>query len=195
MTFAFRSVTALLAIVAGYYAVRLVFAFAGSRRQHIAFHVVWMSCALTISAGLVLSRMTLRWEDPVDGWDLLATCQVLFLYAGLRPVWSHHRTRPPRVPSRTKETPMTNPTPTPEDYGAASVALDTGRDARNRFLRTALQAVLVMLAVDVVPVLVAALDSEDVDYGEVGKAILRVVLLGGASFVMRYAAPPPAPGG
>jgi hypothetical protein len=87
---------------------------------------------------------------------------------------------------------MTDPI-TPSDEAAAAVALDTRADARNRGLRTALQALAVAMLVDVIPVLLAALDAEVVNVRALVKAIVRVALSAALAFGMRYLAPPPAP--
>lgn len=79
------------------------------------------------------------------------------------------------------------------DIGAAAVALDTQGDAKNRAARTALQALVVAVLVDVIPIVTDALDDEAVEWGEVGQVVLRVALMAVLSFVMRYVTPPPAP--
>lgn len=83
----------------------------------------------------------------------------------------------------------------PGDRAAANLALDTKADATNRGVRTALQFLVVGIVVDLIPDLLSFLDTEEADWGELGKTIIRVTLGGLSGFLMRYVAPPPAPQG
>jgi hypothetical protein len=93
---------------------------------------------------------------------------------------------------------MTDPV-TADDVAAATVALDTKADAKNRGLRTALQVLAVALVVDLLPWLISTVDridaGESVRLGSVLLAGLRIVLSGLLAWVLRYVAPPPAPEG
>jgi hypothetical protein len=64
------------------------------------------------------------------------------------------------------------------------------RDALNRAVRTFIQFVVIGSLVDVLPVVLNALDNDDVNEGRLGRAALRAVLGGLLAFVMRYSVPP-----
>lgn len=101
------------------------------------------------------------------------------------------RRRPRSVPVMATSTPA-DPI-TPSDIGAAATALDTKADARNRGLRSILQVLIVGIVVDVIPLVIAAIDSDTVHVRELVKAGVRALLAGVLAIAMRYYAPPPAP--
>ncbi len=69
--------------------------------------------------------------------------------------------------------------------------MTTQKDALNRAVRTFIQFVVIGTLVDVLPVVLVALDGdEDINEGRLGRAVLRAALGGLLAFVMRYSIPP-----
>lgn len=88
-----RTLIAEVAMLAGYYSLRLMFVFFRDRRRHIASHAMWMNCALFITAGVIVSRMLVRGSQSISNYDVILASQAGFLVAGLRPVWQNTRKR------------------------------------------------------------------------------------------------------
>lgn len=99
MNDAFRGAVIVGAVVAFYFAVRLCWVHARTRRRHIRWHVLPMTLALLVTSGLICARLLVESgsNEALVWWDLLRTVQVSLLVAGLRPLWAHHRDRPNRA--------------------------------------------------------------------------------------------------
>lgn len=86
------------ALFALYLALRLAFVhlrkWRTDRRRHVMSHVFHLTLALVVTAGLIVytvgdatgSNAALTW------WEYGRVVQVSLICAGLRPLWTHHRT-------------------------------------------------------------------------------------------------------